>query len=1017
MLDLATAHRLSFWELQNLSLALSLFGAAFACYLGLRWGAGCRREWALALAAAYAWCPGLLAAADAQDLYMTVAAAPFLPLALAACLRQGWRPAVRHDFLLAGALAAAWLAHPPVALWTTAVVGFVRLAIFFRQPSWRALAGLTAAAALFLALAGFGFVSAETVTRGRALLAGSGAFQQDYARVVLENLRAAFPAALRPISRQVSDLGNLQLGYAHWLLLALALGGLGWARAARWDQRRVSVLALVGATLGLIALCLPIPGLTRALWLHLPPAIHLLTNIWPMQRLYLVAAALIVFAAALTPAEVIPRRAAWLLVAAGLAWTLAQAGPFWVHGFTLRWSQADTAASQADSNIDLSVTSYAFFGLPADYTSGVIDPLLRLRLVAIQDQTVTADLSQPALARAPVVQRGVFRRISPGSDALTPGLTLRPGRRYLLQLDFLTGPTRVYLKFSGEEMRRSYRLPDAGGEAGFGMAPQASHTLSLWTALDHPEKVGLEIPAWGDGPEPRERPADFARFTLREVDPAGLAVRLESFLPLRCVVEAPEEGLYLETFRQFLPGYTARVGDRAAPVLRSPAGNVMVPVPEGRSEVEVAYVGSPLLLGSFWLGAAGWLVFFLWLAGGLWPALGRGEAWLGRHWLPLALVAGGVLAAPVAWRRLRPAPAPVTVGPVRVRYLLPLDRPGTNPPLVVLGHTRAGAIIFLNLTDAHHVRVGADVWGLLAESDPIAVDTSRVQELVVSASALYPGDDPKIQALDPETLGQLRNELRVDLNGRLALAVSHPPDPGETADVHLGENPIGGSFAGPRFSGEILSSDRLPLPRVLELAPGQGVRVQAELPIGRSRGREPLLTLAGDGKTESVYAVRVSPRSLRVGLFSAEGKWRESKDIPAGRAGALDLVVRAGRTGGEAPTAGDGDRGARRPPARPRRPASVARFRSGSSRVATWRTRRRSTRISPGPRSARRFWRNRPPASGPTTSWLRSRGTASSGRSRWWFPAGRAPRTSSMSSMPTPGMCASAWITGAGAAR
>ncbi len=898
MIDAASAHRLGFWELQNLSLALSLMGAAFACYFGLRWGTGCRREWALALSAAYAWCPALLAAADAQDLYMTVAAAPFLPLALAACLRQGWRPAVRHDLLLAGALAAAWLAHPPVALWATAAVGLVRLAIFLRRPSGRAAAGLAAAAGLFLALAGFGFVSAQTATRGLALRGGGGAFQADYARVVLENLRAAVPAALLPVARPASDLGNLQLGYSLWLLLALALAGLGWSRTARWDLRRVSVLALVGSTLGLLALCLPIPGLTHALWLRLPSAVHLLTNIWPMQRLYLVAAALIVFAAALTPAGAIPRRAAWLLVAAGLAWTLAQARPFLANAFALRRSEADTAASLADSNLDLSVTSYAFFGLPADYTSGVIDPLLQLRLVSLQDRTVTADLSRPALARAPVVRQGVFRRISPQSDVLTPGLTLQPGRRYLLQLDFLTGPTRVYLKFSGEGMRRSYRLPDAGGEAGFGMAPQNSHSLSLWTALDHPEEVSLEIPAWGHDPEAREHPVDFARFTLREVDPASLAVRLESFLPLRCTVEAPREGLYLETFRQFLPGYTARVGDRAAPVLPSPAGNVMVPVPEGRSEVEVSYAGSPLLLVSFWVSVGCWLGFVLWLAGGLWPALGRGEAWLARRWRPLAIAAGSALAAAAAWRELRPAPAPVTVGPVRVRFLLPLDRPGTNPPLVVLGHTRTGAIVFLNLTDAHHVRVGTDVWGTLAESEPIAVDYNRIQELVVSASALYPRDDPGIRALDQETMRQLGDELRVDLNGHPVLAVSHPPDPGETSDVHLGENPIGGSFAGPRFSGEILSSDRLPLPRMLELAPGQAVRVQAALPVGRGRGREPLLTLAGDGKMTSVYAVRVSPQSLRVGMFSPAGRWLESKDIPAGGEGALDLVVRAGRTEG-----------------------------------------------------------------------------------------------------------------------
>lgn len=666
-LDLASGRRLGFWELQNLSLALSLMGAAFACYFSVRWGAGGGRILSLGLAAAYAWCPALLAAAYASDLYMTVAAAPFLPLALGACLRQVRQPAVRHDLLLAGALAAAWLAHPPVALWLTGVAGLLRLAIFLRQPSGRALAGLGAGALLFAVLAGFGFVSAATATRGLTPLAPAGGFQQDYARVVLENLRDAFPAALLPVSRRVQDLGSFQLGYLAWLLLGSALVGLLRSRREGWDARRISVLALTAGALLLLVLCLPIPGLTHALWLRLPPAVHLLTNIWPMQRLYLVATAAIVLAAAATRADGIPRRAGALLLGAGLAWTLGQARPFLIQGYRQRWSAAETAASHRDSNIDLSAVSYAFFGLPDDYTSGVIDPWTQLRLVPLGASPAavpeTADL-----ARAPIVQRGVLRRSSPESDQLEPELTLEPGRRYVLQLEFLTSPIRVYLKFSGEALARSYRLPDAGGPAGFGMAPEAGHDLVLWTALDHPEKVRASITPWGGGADDRPA-AGFARFTLRAIDPARLPVRLESFVPLRCAVDAPRDGMALETFRQYLPGYTARVDDRTVAVLRSPAGRVLVPVPRGRSEVRVSYVGSPLLLASFWLSAVGWAGFIAGLAAAAFPAgrsglaaaAGRARVGVVRHRISVTLgvAALALLAAGAAWRRrVRSASAP-----------------------------------------------------------------------------------------------------------------------------------------------------------------------------------------------------------------------------------------------------------------------------------------------------------------------------------------------------------------------
>ena len=210
----------------------------------------------------------------------------------------------------------------------------------------------------------------------------------------------------------------------------------------------------------------------------------------------------------------------------------------------------------------------------------------------------------------------------------------------------------------------------------------------------------------------------------------------------------------------------------------------------------------------------------------------------------------------------------------------------------MIGHDGNGTIIFLNLTDARHVRVGADVWGNLYETEPIPVDYNRIQDLVVSASALYPPDDPLVAALDPATALQLRGELRVDLNGAKVLEVSHPPNKGETTDVRLGENLIGGSFAGPRFSGEIIASSRLPLSQWLQLGPGEVVRVRLKLPQATASGREPLLTLAGDGRMAVAYVFPNSPNSARLGIFSFDGTWAE---LPVDTRGALALEIRAGR--------------------------------------------------------------------------------------------------------------------------
>src|SRR5580704_16902719 len=59
-LDLVTFHKLPFWQVQNLSLILSLVGAVFACYGGLRWGADCPRTLAAFLSCDYALAPPLM---------------------------------------------------------------------------------------------------------------------------------------------------------------------------------------------------------------------------------------------------------------------------------------------------------------------------------------------------------------------------------------------------------------------------------------------------------------------------------------------------------------------------------------------------------------------------------------------------------------------------------------------------------------------------------------------------------------------------------------------------------------------------------------------------------------------------------------------------------------------------------------------------------------------------------------------------------------------------------------------
>src|ERR1051326_7914345 len=98
--DGLSLQHLSFWELQNLSLAFSFIAAAFTCYGSLRWSTRCPRPAAFFLTAAYVFCPAVLATSTV-NLYMTAHAAAFVPVAIGACVRQTRGYSLQADILLA----------------------------------------------------------------------------------------------------------------------------------------------------------------------------------------------------------------------------------------------------------------------------------------------------------------------------------------------------------------------------------------------------------------------------------------------------------------------------------------------------------------------------------------------------------------------------------------------------------------------------------------------------------------------------------------------------------------------------------------------------------------------------------------------------------------------------------------------------------------------------------------------------------------------------------------------------
>ena len=607
LIDYATLHRLTFWQLQDALLTLSLVGAAFAAYAALRYLVGATHRVALFGALLYEFSPGVLSTAYAMDLYMTVTTLPLVPLVFGGNFASFSRRTPGVYLVIGASIGLAWLAHPPIALWLSSSTAAIQVAVWAtRRPTVRAVAAVVPGLIVCVLLAGYTFASASAMQD-----VGGLSRPENYSPMFVE-LRHAFPESILPVSSEARQLGDFQLGYVAWALF------FGTAAAALRRGRLAPIVLLVVAGF-LLVLALPFPYVTRFLWLHLPPAFPNLTNIWPMQRLYLVATGLVLVAACsvcpdadlrLRALPVAQRLGLVALCAAGLAWNMEQASLFIRRGFLLQHGGQESADLHRPENINLTVTSYALLGLPRHFVNGVMDAGQEFRLLRSGDKSEIANnWSSPNAGR--LRSHGVFHAVNlqPVLVPLTPAISIEPNKRYLLTLKFLSPPFKGVLIMEGDHFAREYPLPSAGESRGFGMEPGNDRSLSLWTTDPEGTEIRMTLLGLNDT-------GVFAGYELREVDPRSFPVELERLLPMTGRVRAGEAA-WLETPRRFIPGYKASMDGHPARVGESPEGSVMIETPAGDHEFKLRYPGTPFLLASFWsslstgslivLSTAGWL--------------------------------------------------------------------------------------------------------------------------------------------------------------------------------------------------------------------------------------------------------------------------------------------------------------------------------------------------------------------------------------------------------------------------
>lgn len=604
LVDLATAQSLPYAALLNLTLVACFAVTTVGCYVALR-AMQPRLGWlALGLALLVATCPGVLALAYAGDLFMSVAALPFLPVAF----YGAWRTLAVGDrrgmLIMVSGLAALWYCHPPIALWGTVIAATTQV---FRLSQIRT-SGIpwrqwTLGAGVFVLLTAGTFVSVGTLG-----MTGNPAYRP----VLVENLQVSFAGALRPVGTVPTQLSDYQLGWCLWAVLLLGLV----ASPARRSRRTAPGLAL-GAVVLLLFL-VPLPGVLPALWRAVPQAVCDLTYMWPMQRFYAILAPFAVVLLVAATGDWLAGR--WwrhgtlaLVVGASLLWSAREAGKFLAHARRTTTPAAAVIEQLRPENRLLTRYSFNPFPLlPPYYTHGHIDPLLPHRLLRASDLAVLADnyqvVEDPARAGR-VVAAGPLRAIRPDATQPTlviePSLTIEPGgRRYVLTWETNFPEFTGALTIRGTRLNRSYWMPDSAYDSklvapsrAFATLPGRTHSVTLWTDGPAPETLALTF--FFTTPPPPVDPTDYGRYTLRRLEPASLPVQVEGWAPYRAFVTVGESA-FLEGPQMYVPGYAAEVNGKRVATRRSPNAQVMIPLSAGENRVVLRYPGTLPVRLAYW---------------------------------------------------------------------------------------------------------------------------------------------------------------------------------------------------------------------------------------------------------------------------------------------------------------------------------------------------------------------------------------------------------------------------------
>lgn len=608
---------------QHLTIFASALGAAAVVYMGIRNIAPKLRWQAVFLAFAYISSPGVMALIFHMDAYFSFTAVPFVPLVFYGLARIYQKNDDLAYVLTGTALALVWLAHAPIALWTTALafVFCLLLIIFKRRHPGRFI--LTAV--LFGLLCAWQFFpilmlghDASGVQLWKANISKSDQ--------VIEQLLLAIPDVFLPLGQGKNGFYFLQLGYALWFMLVL-----GVITALR-SSGSLLLRLMLGLVVILLLFLYPLPGVGRFLWSMTPVLVLDITNLFANQRLYVILAAGACFVGALALQQLVdfaPQRARRLVAIAlmGLfVWNIYQIGFFIRHGNAVK-SGNESVMNPKDSWSSPHNLGFVGFGMPKEYLqilfTGTHAAELKSRLLDSQKKAISAYDNEQF-----VIDQCLQGARSKGSSGFGDGiglpfdatikeplslgkLKLLPNTHYLLCADISNSQGDALFQLLDEQRREKVALEVPGPASG----PPVRQKIGIPFFFTEQDNKGVKEYLFDFRVWSRTQPlVTIHAVGVTSYEPAKLPIEVQSYTPYRARVISGPDDKYLEIVKLFRSGYVAKVNGEEAPIIESAHKTMVIPLKApGRNEIELSYVGTPGMRVSFYISAVSWCLVFVFL--------------------------------------------------------------------------------------------------------------------------------------------------------------------------------------------------------------------------------------------------------------------------------------------------------------------------------------------------------------------------------------------------------------------